>query len=177
MNIGTTRSRTKVKKALHTTAGIIAVAAAIGTGTGIGSATTPDPVTTPDTLQSGGPATLWHVKNRTGQPIYGQWDAWNAKGETSRVAATADNPWQPDAVAKSFQEEDSKWSGRICYNKQYWDFYPHAIRFGDSPGTLSLEVDSNNAPHARYTDRHTHPLGGTYTTDENVTLTATGIRC
>ncbi|MFC9766649.1 hypothetical protein [Rhodococcus jostii] len=177
MDIG--KNKKWLRKAAYTPVAVAVLAGAVCAGAGIGSAATADPGTTPDALQSSGIATAWSMENRTDQSIYGQWDAWNSKRETSRVATTADNPWQPGAIAKSFQEAASSWSGRICYNKQYWDFYPQQLSLADE-GKFRLEVDSNKVPHVYYTTSYILPLSERMTgvrTDHNDTLKATGVRC
>ncbi|MDV6277215.1 hypothetical protein R3Q06_27345 [Rhodococcus erythropolis] len=178
MNTSPTRHRIKFKKTLHSTVGIIAVAAAICTGTGISSATTTDPATTA-ALPSSAETIEWSVQNLTGQSIYGQWDAWNSNGKKSHVAATANDPWYRDETASTKHDvgdSSTYWSGRTCYNEQFWDFYPTEINEPIVDGRFKLEADSKGALHVRYKTRRNY-----FFTQEtifyNETLAATGLSC
>ncbi|MFC9769597.1 hypothetical protein [Rhodococcus jostii] len=167
-----------LRKAAYAPLAAAVLAGAVCAGTGIGSATTTDPATTPDTLQSGETSsTAWSVQNLTGQPIYGQWDAWNSDGAKSRVAATADDPWQLGATAKADQVVTpnfgwTKWSGRTCYNKQYWDFYPVTLNLANNTA-FKLEADSRGTLHASYTTFE----GASGDMDHKKALTPTGVGC
>ncbi|MFC9769494.1 hypothetical protein [Rhodococcus jostii] len=130
---------------------LVAAVAAGALSTGAGTSTAADT----DTPQSGN-AYNWALFNRTGQSIYGYWNAEMPTGDKSRVEAPADRPWQPDVTsAKATQYQDAwsvtTWTGHICYNKHWWDYsysgtgFGDGIYFGIGAPTFSLEVDSRGA--------------------------------
>ncbi|MFC9769602.1 hypothetical protein [Rhodococcus jostii] len=153
---------------------VAAVAAgAICTGAGTGTAASTTTPGTTDAPQSGD-AYNWALFNRTGQPIYGYWNAeMPATGDHSRVETDKDRPWQPDVTsAKATQYQYSSnlttWTGHICYKKQWWDYTFRDYGFGDKifgygNPIFRLEADSAGTPWVyfdayswgvRYADRH-----------------------
>ncbi|MDV6278115.1 hypothetical protein R3Q06_32085 [Rhodococcus erythropolis] len=155
MTTSTTRYHITFKKAFHTTIGIIAVAvaAAIGTGTGISSATT-DAAGTTDALPSSDTSGTfsWSVEIAPASRSTASGTRGTPNRKISRIASTADNPWQPDATATTYQESAhvwTNWSGRTCYNQQYWDFYPRSVNLVKDAG-FRLEADSTGTLFAYY---------------------------
>ncbi|MFC9768807.1 hypothetical protein [Rhodococcus jostii] len=146
MTTTSTMRRHRLLKLAYAPLAVAVAAGAIctGAGTSTAAADTTAPANT-DAPPTGGWYD-WGLRNRTGQPIYGTWDAkmeWS--GDSSHLEATADHRWPPGAAATSTMYKNfwhsTEWTGNICYNKQWWTYY-----LGTDINTrmqiFSLEADS-----------------------------------
>ncbi|MFC9769116.1 hypothetical protein [Rhodococcus jostii] len=135
---------------------VAAVAAgAICTGAGASTAApdmTPGPTT--DTPQSGS-TFHWTLENRTGQPVYGEWNAHYDQyaAHSSHVESSPEHRWQIGAVVgadnyQDFWHEAPDWDGHICYNNHWWDL----PRIEARTYSFRLEVDSKGTLFANYVD-------------------------
>ncbi|MDV6278691.1 hypothetical protein R3Q06_35560 [Rhodococcus erythropolis] len=156
MTTSTMSRRRRLRKLAYAplVAAVAAGAVCVGPGTGAAA-----------TTAAAGPIYWgydWSLVNRTGQPIYGDWNVTMESGASSHVEAPDETPWQPDDVAETTQYEEDvassqmSWTGHICYNTHWWDYMASDFGFAHDPGArvVTLEADSAGAlfvyPDARY---------------------------